>query len=88
LRAIQELCETRGARFIMLIPPTLISHDPAPTLAADAAKGGIHVLVPYLPGEMPAKDFSDGFHLNPSGAALFTARLDTILPSQLSPAPF
>jgi hypothetical protein len=88
LREIEALCKSRGAGFIMLIPPTLVSHDPAPIIAADAAKEGIPVLIPYRPGEMPSAAFSDGFHLNPSGAALFTDRLDRALPAQLSASHF
>jgi len=88
LREIEELCRSHGAKFIMLIPPTLVWHDPAPTIAADAAKEGVSVLIPYRPGEMPAEAFSDGFHLNPSGASLFTARLDKVLPSQLGAMQF
>ena len=84
LRMMQELCRGHGARFIMLIPPSLARADAAPSIAAGAAKEGITVLVPYRPGEMPRTDFSDGFHLNQAGAALFTGRLDAVLPSQLS----
>lgn len=86
LRALQALCRSRGIDFIMLIPPALNPDDPAPDIAAQSAREGITVLVPYLPGEMPRDDFSDGLHLNPSGAALFTGRLDAVLPGQLQNA--
>lgn len=88
LRRIQELCKSRGAGFIMLIPPARNRHDPAPAIADAAAQEGIPVLIPYRPGEMPAEKFSDGFHLNPSGAALFTGRLDSVLASRLNSGPF
>jgi len=88
LRQIRELCSSRGATFIMLIPPARSPSDPAPIIAAYAAKEDIAVVIPYKPGEMPPEDFSDGLHLNPSGAALFTARLDRVLPSQLATARF
>jgi len=88
LRQIRELCRSRGASFIMLIPPARSRNDPAPTIAVAAAKEGIPVLVPYGPGEMPVEAFSDGLHLNPQGALLFTARVDQVLPSELSAALF
>jgi hypothetical protein len=83
LRALQALCKSRGVEFMMLIPPALNPDDPAPAIAVQSAREGIVVLVPYPPGEMPPYAFSDGLHLNPSGAALFTSRLDAVLPGEL-----
>jgi len=88
LRLIRALCRSRGITFIMLIPPSRNRNDPAPTIAAYAAREDIPVLIPYGPGEMPAENFSDGLHLNDSGAALFTSRLDTLLPIRLGAVPF
>jgi len=88
LRAIQEFCKSGGASFMMLIPPARKRNDPAPAIGEAAAKEGILVIIPYSPGEMPAEDFSDGFHLNPSGAALFTGRLHRELLIQLNSGPF
>lgn len=84
LRELKDLCETYGAHFIMLIPPTLNRTDPAPAVALAAGNEGISVLIPYQPAELPAKAFSDGFHLNRQGAELFTSRLGKELPQVLA----
>jgi lysophospholipase L1-like esterase len=53
-------------------------------VALAAANEGISVLIPYQPAELPAKAFSDGFHLNRQGAELFTSRLGKELPQVLA----
>ena len=39
-----------------------------------AEKIGVHVVIPYAPGEMPLDRYKDGFHLNFGGAREFTER--------------
>jgi hypothetical protein len=76
LRELRELAEPYGIRVVFLLPPTLLAQDNTPAVAAAGANTGVSVLSPYLPGEMPEAEFSDKFHLNQAGAALFTARLE------------
>lgn len=84
LQAIQEVCRNYGARFIFVLPPVRGVSDLEGTLRTTAASAGITVLVPYRGGEMPAAYFSDGFHLNAQGAALYTERLGLELDGPLS----
>lgn len=84
LRQLEQLINDHGARFIMLLPPTLLITDPGPTIAELAAHEGIVVLVPFRPAEMPAEAFSDGFHLDSRGAEMFTSRLQQVLPPVLA----
>ncbi|MGC1614967.1 MAG: hypothetical protein WA736_09800 [Candidatus Acidiferrum sp.] len=84
LQGIKEVCKNNGARFIFVLPPVRGVSDLEDTLRTAAASAGIIVLVPYRGGEMPAAYFSDGFHLNNQGAALFTERLGLELVGPLS----
>lgn len=79
LQRIRDLCNSYGASFALLIPPSLSVSDPAPALILEAAQVRVKVLLPYRPAEMPAADFVDGFHLNPQGAARFTERTSVVL---------
>lgn len=79
LRAFRILCAAHRAGFVFLTPPSLNPSDPAQTVRASAELAGIAVLMPYRPGEMPRAGFSDGYHLNPTGAALFTDRVAAML---------
>jgi len=74
-----SLCGSYGARFVFLVPPSLNPSDPAEAVRSAAELTGLPVLVPYRSGEMPGAAFSDGFHLNPDGAVLFTDRAATAL---------
>ncbi|HET9388021.1 MAG TPA: hypothetical protein VFO44_00095, partial [Steroidobacteraceae bacterium] len=84
LRQLEQLSTDHGAHFVMLLPPSLSPTDAAPEVAELAARQGIPVLVPFGPAEMPAAAFSDGFHLDPRGAELFTSRLQQELSSVLA----
>ena len=64
----------QGAGFVYLVPASLNLRDPAPAIAVSAAQAGVKVLIPYRPADMPTTAFSDGFHLNPQGATLYTQR--------------
>lgn len=79
LQKMRDLCNSYGARFALLIPPSLNVGDPASALVSEAAQLRVTVLLPYRPGEMPAADFADGFHLNAQGAARFTQRAAVML---------
>jgi hypothetical protein len=79
LRALNQLCNENGARFFLLIPPSLDVRDASNELQAAAASEGIVVLLPFQHAELPESAFLDGAHLNPRGAALFTERLGPTL---------
>jgi len=79
LRMLNELAQKNGARFFLLIPPTMDVRDASKEIQAAAAKEGILVLLPFRHAELPESAFLDGAHLNPQGAALFTERLGPTL---------
>jgi hypothetical protein len=61
-----------------VVPPAL-REEHADVLASAAKDAGVRVLVPVQAGAMGAALFRDQFHLNPAGAALFTAKLESDL---------
>lgn len=75
LEAIRNLARARGAELLFLAPPLLTQDNVWPSVQASAARLGISVLVPLRSAEVSSLDFSDGFHLNATGAALFTDRV-------------
>jgi hypothetical protein len=75
LRSLNELCIENGARFFLLIPPSLDVQDASDEIQAAAARQGILVVLPFQHAELPESAFLDGSHLNSRGAALFTERL-------------
>jgi len=79
LHKMQELCNSYGGGFALLIPPALHAGGTESALVAQAARLGVPVLLPFGPGEMPAEAFADGFHLNSQGAARFTERTAVLL---------
>ncbi len=84
LKKLQDLCETFGARFVFLVPPAMSGADSLSKIQSAAAESKISVLIPFNPGEMPAAAFSDGFHLNPNGARIFTERFAILLSESLA----
>jgi hypothetical protein len=80
LHQLNQICQANGVRFFVLIPPSLDVHDASSELQAAAAREGIPVVLPFRHAELPPSGFlSDGEHLNPQGAALFTERLGPAL---------
>lgn len=81
LRALNELCESHGARLILLIPPTLSSERAAHQMVIAADRIGVQALLPIDPAELTAKFYApDTVHLNPEGTARFTSVLARDLP--------
>jgi hypothetical protein len=81
LQRLRELCESHGARLILLIPPTPSSVDAIRQLNLVTHKLGVQILIPLDPSNLSAKYYqSDDLHLNSEGAALFTSALATVLP--------
>jgi lysophospholipase L1-like esterase len=87
LEAMQNLTRARGAEFIFLAPPLLTQDNIWPTVQVAAAPLGLSVLVPLRSAEVSSLDFSDGFHLNATGAALFTDRVAPQLRANLATRP-
>lgn len=83
LEDFQALTRQYGARFVWLVPPTLNSADPAPSIA-DATAADLSVIIPYAPASLSLADFADGFHLNSRGAEKFTERTIPLLQAALS----
>jgi hypothetical protein len=84
LRRLRELCESHGARLILLIPPTPSSADAIRQLTFVTHKLGVEMLVPLDPTNLAPKYYqSDDLHLNSEGAALFTSAVATVLPKTL-----
>ena len=85
LRALRELCETHGARMILVIPPTLFSENAVKQMSAAAEIAGVQALVPIQPSALPARYYqADNIHLNPEGAVQFTAALAADLPGRIT----
>jgi hypothetical protein len=85
LKTLQELCESHGTRFVLLIPPSLTAGDRSDELQAASEQAGIVVLMPYHAAEAPASYFQDGYHLNSEGAVAFTEKLGHTLLSKNPP---
>jgi hypothetical protein len=84
LRRLRELCEAHGAKFILLVPPTLSSESAVSEMAYAAHTAGVDVSVPIDPAELSAKFYQrDGMHLNSDGALLFTSALAKDLPERV-----
>lgn len=76
LRALREEVAARGARLVLVVP-ALLGEDglPAADLVRAGQGAGVPVLLPLPPGTLPASAFSDGYHLNETGADAFTEAL-------------
>ncbi len=85
LEQLRDLCQTHGAKLIILVPPTPSSEDGVRELIIASQKAGVDTLVPIDPTALSAKYYEpDELHLNPEGAALFTSALATFLPQTIA----
>ena len=86
LKALGELAEQYHARVVLVIPPegTNARETMASAVKEAGTSAGVSVLVPVVPGSMPADLFSDGFHLNEMGAKVFTPRFVDSLQAELA----
>ncbi|MGO9115856.1 MAG: hypothetical protein ACLP9L_42160 [Thermoguttaceae bacterium] len=86
LRALKELAGQYHARVILVIPPegANATNSMAPVVQEAGDSAGVSVLVPVVPGSMPADLFSDGFHLNEQGANVFTPRFIESLQAEMA----
>ncbi len=82
LSALKHLCRAHRSKFILLIPPGFGTSEATVRRAAD--RSGAEVLIPVHENEFPRTQYRDGYHLNESGATVFTKRLGTSLQTYLS----
>jgi hypothetical protein len=80
-QAAKAVCDRAGARFAVMLPPVLDSHEKIQGVISACRRAGIHILVPYTPGELTGDYYRDGFHLNAAGEDLFTTRVCRLLPA-------
>jgi hypothetical protein len=79
--SLRELCETYGAKLILLVPPTPSSESAVHQMAMASQKVGVKALVPIDPMVLSASFYqADAIHLNSKGAARFTSALANALP--------
>jgi hypothetical protein len=83
LEELRSLAAENNASFYYLIPPLSTNDQLADLILSNAEKKPISIVAPYLPGELARDQFSDGFHLNSRGAAIFTERLASALEGTL-----
>jgi len=85
LERLRDLCESYGAKLILLVPPTLSSENAVGQMASAAHRVGVDVSVPIDPAALSARFYDpDGMHLNSEGALLFTAALAKDLPERVA----
>lgn len=84
LQRLRRLCESHGAKLILLVPPTLSSETAVSEMARTANEAGVDVSVPIDPAALSASFYQpDGMHLNSQGAVLFTSALARDLPERV-----
>jgi hypothetical protein len=86
LPELAELAQTYRVKIVLLVPPTL-REDHSQEVQQLGEKVGVPVWVLSPPGEFPRDFFRDGFHLNPRGSEIFTARLASQIRTQIASAP-
>jgi len=71
---LRDECSRYGARLVLAIPPAL-NFPQIVSVKEAVSEVGIETIVPFGPRDFRESEFSDGFHLNPAGAAKFTDQL-------------
>ena len=87
LRRLPELvgeAASLGQHLILAIPPVAGGDDYAADVIEGGRLTGLPVLYPIRTGDLAADQFQDGFHLNASGAQVFTKALTSALLQQLN----
>jgi hypothetical protein len=80
---LRAVTQEHGSELVLLVPPMLNPDDGSGALMEAAQAGPVPVLRPVESGSFSAQMFRDGFHLNETGAALFTERLIPALATEL-----
>jgi lysophospholipase L1-like esterase len=82
LAALNRLCETHGAHFLFVVPPTY--QEGEETIVEAGREDGVTVLLPVKRNEFDQSYYQkDGFHMNQKGAEIFTARVAAELNKEL-----
>jgi hypothetical protein len=81
LTALRALCSSHGAQFTFLLPPGF-GREEAPLVRA-GTRSRTDVMVPVHLNALSRDKFKDGFHLNASGAQIFTDRLSALLKTRI-----
>jgi len=84
LGLLRDLCAAHGARFIFLLAPGFGPEEPPLVQAGELSH--TDVLVPFHLNELSRDKFRDSFHLNATGAQMFTVRVAELLKSRLQSA--
>jgi hypothetical protein len=84
---LKQLLQQYNSRFILVIPPegTKASETMASAVQEAGTRASVSVLVPVVPGSLPARLFADGFHLNEQGARVFTPNFVESLRAEILP---
>jgi hypothetical protein len=82
LRDLQALCSSHGARFVYLVAPGFGPGED--WLVQAGARTHTDVMIPFYLNELSRDKFRDGFHLNGTGARLFTDRFARMLKPHIS----
>jgi hypothetical protein len=82
---MRDVTAEHGTELVLLVPPLLNPDDGSNGLMQAATVNHVTVLRPVTSGSFGPQLYRDGFHLNETGAALFTDRLIPALQGQLEP---
>jgi len=81
---LRELAAAHGVTIVALVPPVLDPADGTRGLVRAGERAGMTVLTPVPSGAYPRTFYRDaGFHLNATGARVFTDTLVKFLPGEL-----
>lgn len=78
LTAMNSLAKAHGVQLVLLLMPSGTMDGTTPLREA-AQSAGVDLIVPMTSDMFGSNEYSDGFHLNPSGAARFTEALAAAL---------
>jgi len=81
LTALRVLCSSYGAQFAFLLPPAFGQEEAS--LVRAGTRSRTDVMVPIHLNALSRDKFKDGFHLNDSGAQIFTDKVSALLKSRL-----
>lgn len=81
LGALRQLCSLHGARFAFLLAPGFGPGEAAVVTAGKRSQ--TDVMVPIHLNELSRDKFRDGFHLNKSGALIFTDKVSELIKDRL-----
>jgi hypothetical protein len=81
LAALHTLCSSYGARFVFLLPPGF-GPEEAPLVSA-GTRSQTDLMIPVHLNALGRDNFKDGFHLNASGAQMFTDKVSALLKGRL-----